>query len=323
MLYANALDAQVGQGKFAAADTTFRQWSRVAPGSGQRLARGFGLAYAKGDYEGALALADSVGLRGDPVWQARSHHFRAAIFRTRGQISGAAGEELAESRILGEMGAKGQALRAAIEWATIPGDHLGNPDVSVRRLDSVLTRNPLDSLAVVDRPYLNLAANFVRQGAVDRAEWVIAEYDRVTPAEVKKGDFERIYAGALMALGRQRYAEALSGFHEYTTRVRGELPGRYEIARTFDAAGQTDSALAAYERYATAPQMGPNGRQVNLPRTFRRLGELYEGKGNKEKALDYYGKFTGLWKNADPELQPQVRDVKQRMATLVAEPRKP
>jgi tetratricopeptide (TPR) repeat protein len=323
VLYINALEAQVSQGKFSAADSTYLQWGRAAPGSSERQAVGFRFAYAKGDYDGALAHADSAGLRGDPVWQARSHHQRAAIFRTRGQIARAAEEELAESRIAREMGAKGQALNAAIEWATIPGDHLGHPDVSVRRLDSVLTRNPLDSVAVVDRPYLPLAENFVRQGAVDRAERLIAEYDRLTPADVKKGDFERIFAGAMVALGRERYGEAVAGFRDYMSRVGGELVGWYEIARTFDAAGQTDSALVAYQQYATVPQMGPTGRPINLPRTFRRLGELYEGKGNKEKALDYYGKFTGLWKDADPELQPQVRDVKQRMAALVAEPRKP
>jgi tetratricopeptide (TPR) repeat protein len=323
VLYTNALAAQVSQGKFAAADSTFQQWSRNSPGSAQRQGMGSWFAYAKGDYDVALAHADSAGLLGDPVWQARSHHARADIFRTRGQIGRAAEEELAESRILRGIGAKGQALTAAIEWATIPGDHLGHPDVAVRRLDSVLTRNPLDSLAVVDRPYLNLAVNFVRQGAADRAERLLAEYDRVMPSDVKKGDFLRIYAGALVALGRQRYEEALSGFHEYMSRAGGELFGRYEIAKTFDAAGRTDSALAAYQQYASTPELGPSGRQYNLPRTFRRLGELYEGKHNREKALEYYGKFAGLWKDADPELQPQVREVKQRMAALVAEPRKP
>jgi hypothetical protein len=39
----------------------------------------------------------------------------------------------------------------------------------------------------------------------------------------------------------------------------------------------------------------------------------------KDKAADYYGRFINLWKNADPELQPQVKEIKDRLAKLVGE----
>jgi hypothetical protein len=35
-----------------------------------------------------------------------------------------------------------------------------------------------------------------------------------------------------------------------------------------------------------------------------------------EKAVGHYLKFVELWKNADPELQPKVASVKQRLARL-------
>jgi tetratricopeptide (TPR) repeat protein len=97
----------------------------------------------------------------------------------------------------------------------------------------------------------------------------------------------------------------------------------YELARTFDDMGQPDSALAVYETYATQPEPGAAGRQWYLATAYRRLGTLYQEKGNKDKALEYYGKFTALWKSADSDLQPRVADVKQRMSELVAEPRRP
>jgi eukaryotic-like serine/threonine-protein kinase len=58
---------------------------------------------------------------------------------------------------------------------------------------------------------------------------------------------------------------------------------------------------------------------LTLGPTYKRLGELYEERGDAVKALDYYGRLVDLWKNADPELQPAVRDVRQRLARLTAE----
>jgi hypothetical protein len=48
----------------------------------------------------------------------------------------------------------------------------------------------------------------------------------------------------------------------------------------------------------------------------RRLGELYEAKGDTAKAVEQYRAFIDLWKNADPELQPRVAEVRRRLAQL-------
>jgi hypothetical protein len=58
---------------------------------------------------------------------------------------------------------------------------------------------------------------------------------------------------------------------------------------------------------------------TSLPRAYQRLGEVQEAKGNRAKALDYYGRLVDLWRNADPSLQPRVKDIKERIARLVAE----
>jgi hypothetical protein len=61
------------------------------------------------------------------------------------------------------------------------------------------------------------------------------------------------------------------------------------------------------------------GDAWTLAATYRRLGELFEERGDREKAIDSYGKFIDLWKQADAELQPQVREIKGRLAKLVGE----
>ena len=42
-------------------------------------------------------------------------------------------------------------------------------------------------------------------------------------------------------------------------------------------------------------------------------------KGDRAKAIDALVKFTDLWKNADPELQPFVAEARRRIARLSAQ----
>jgi hypothetical protein len=62
------------------------------------------------------------------------------------------------------------------------------------------------------------------------------------------------------------------------------------------------------------------GDGPTLAPSLKRLGELYEAKGDRKKAAEYYGRFVELWKDADPELQPGVKEVRGRLARLAQEP---
>ena len=48
----------------------------------------------------------------------------------------------------------------------------------------------------------------------------------------------------------------------------------------------------------------------------KRLGELYEAKGDARRAAEHYSAFVELWKRADPDLQPKVAQVRTRLAAL-------
>ena len=122
-----------------------------------------------------------------------------------------------------------------------------------------------------------------------------------------------------MAEGRG--SEAAAAFRAWWDASGCPNCAQAELGRAYDLSSQPDSAVAAYTRAADTPG-GLGGimtDQWNLAFSYRRLGELYEEKGNKEKALDYYGRFVQLWKDADPELQPQVKEVKERMVKLTSE----
>jgi tetratricopeptide (TPR) repeat protein len=89
----------------------------------------------------------------------------------------------------------------------------------------------------------------------------------------------------------------------------------------FESLQQPDSAIATYEALATLPEPGQAGRPQTLPLTYHRLGELYETRGDRQKAVEYYGKFAELWKDADSELQPRVKEARRRIAELAGEPK--
>ena len=76
--------------------------------------------------------------------------------------------------------------------------------------------------------------------------------------------------------------------------------------------GASDTSASAEESrgYEDEMSLGP---------TYRRLGELYEEKGDQAKAASYYQKFIDLWRDADADLQPQVTEVKKKLAKVVGE----
>jgi tetratricopeptide (TPR) repeat protein len=88
----------------------------------------------------------------------------------------------------------------------------------------------------------------------------------------------------------------------------------------FERAGLPDSALAAYRRAAGRGTVWkPIGDACGLAPSLKRLGELYEEREDRQRALEYCGRFVELWKDADPTLQPAVRDVRARMGQLAGE----
>jgi tetratricopeptide (TPR) repeat protein len=89
------------------------------------------------------------------------------------------------------------------------------------------------------------------------------------------------------------------------------------LAHAYDLANQPDSAIAVFERYlSTRYYYRAATDAMFLAGTYKRLGELYEAKGDKDKAAFYYARFVDLWKDADAELQPRVSEVRKRLAVL-------
>jgi tetratricopeptide (TPR) repeat protein len=97
--------------------------------------------------------------------------------------------------------------------------------------------------------------------------------------------------------------------------------GLVEAATALDRMGRSDSAVVLYERALAMPSLdGGHYEGTWYPVVLRRLGELHASLRHREEAIDYYSQFIELWKDADPDLQPQVEAAREARARLLGEP---
>jgi tetratricopeptide (TPR) repeat protein len=159
-------------------------------------------------------------------------------------------------------------------------------------------------------------------GDVAKARALMAEAATTADTiEARTSEPFRRYILATIAMAEKRPAEALKEYQKIDPRISGCRSCLVAaMGRAYDAAGQPDSAILWSERYlASAEESRAFEDETSLGPTYRRLGELYEEKGNQAKAASYYQKFIDLWRDADADLQPQVAEVKKKLAKVVGE----
>jgi tetratricopeptide (TPR) repeat protein len=127
---------------------------------------------------------------------------------------------------------------------------------------------------------------------------------------------ERVYQGAWLAMATAQYDDAARGFLDAAPGIPFFLERLVMVATAdaFDLAGKPDSAIAHYEKFVATPDPYSETHALFRAGVHKRLGELYEARGDTAKAESHYVKFIELWKDADPELQPQVREIRDRLA---------
>ena len=238
----------------------------------------------------------------------------AILFTTEGRLNSAAAM-YGEFRPPAEdtVGILGRTpiVLAAQDWLR------DRPDSVRHRLDAITAARPPGSANPYEYPWLDLATQYARAAAPGRAKTFLAGFERsATPAmqDFSRQDLET--AHGWIAVAERRYDDAVRAFR--SADVGGcivcALP---PLAHAYDLAGKPDSAIAVFERYLAANDADRVFTdQEYLAGTYKRLGELYEAKGDKQRAARNYAKFVDLWKNADPDLQPRVADVRKRLARL-------
>jgi tetratricopeptide (TPR) repeat protein len=149
------------------------------------------------------------------------------------------------------------------------------------------------------------------------AKQALAGFERDQMASARDPAGRQAFYGAQVALAERRWDQAIRLFHEADARTAANP--RYAMVRigqAHDLAGRGDSAIVYFERFLTTPDPQPEQDSRWRAQVYRRLGELYEAKGAKGDATEQYRRFVDLWARADPDLQPKVAEVRQRLEQL-------
>ncbi|HVT38822.1 MAG TPA: protein kinase [Gemmatimonadaceae bacterium] len=325
-LYTNLLVAQIGQGKIADARHTLVNLRRDYAGA-------FTTEWADAWMQWTVGGPDSLGPSAERLVRSKNPALRAVGTRAEAALAGARGQlrrYSALSRIAEAVADSAHFLADpvgdAADVIVATAVHMNGAANGVKQLDSVVAANPSDKVPVLDRRELEIAAAYAQLGRPEKAKPLIVEFERVASPEerlVRWGAWQA--ARGEVALAEGRATDALVAFRVSASADTGHLEdnvfGRKAVryARAFDRAGQRDSAIAHYEQYASrAGMVSYLNAPLLLPTSLRRLGELYEAKGDITKAIEKYEEFVKLWQNADPELQPQVVEIRERVKRLRA-----
>jgi DNA-binding SARP family transcriptional activator len=288
--YWNALEAQLAQGRDAAAESLLLQ----APAElRQRLDRTVALAVR--DWDAARAAIEV----------ARDGHHLRVLQGLRGKLS-------LDERHLG----------TEFRWWPLQLlRYTGDTARAFRAVRTWRARVGWDTLPPAVRPYWILIPTLAEGGRVAEARRLLDEWRTLVPDDPRHRSDAYWSLGAI-ALAEGRLDSAAAAFLAWHDAPFAEDTHRYnrglsEAGTALDRAGRPDTAIALYERALAIWTMdGVHYEATWYPLVLQRLAELHESLGNADRAIHYYGVFIDLWKDADPDLQPRVADASLALARL-------
>jgi len=317
--FSNEVATQLNLGKAVDAWRTLASFDSAYPANfGTRNTRAM-LLILESKYDSADAVCHKAAAEraNDLPAKAAAVICLQTIARGRGQLREEARRATEQAAVNVQRGLPqanlNREVAAAYDRAWFLNDRAG----AVAILDKALAQTPLEKLPVGTRPFGAVSTTYGLAGRADRARGVLATFDKSAQQVQQIGDeFTRHAILGAVALGEKRYDDAI---REYRAADGGAcmVCQLAPLAYAYDLAGQSDSAIAVFERYQNTPDAGRLGVDAQyLAVSHKRLGELYEAKNDQENALSHYLKFVDLWKNADAELQPKVTEVRARIARL-------
>ncbi len=315
------VNVQASLGQFKAADSTLAASLAVYPRNTTLKMLSATLAYDAGNIDSAIAIARRLTLDSIPLLRTRAYYTVGDLAMVRGQLhqyerAFAAGRALERSGTSPVV-----VLDDSLTAAFNEGWFLGRNAEALARIDAIVAH-----FTPAVHPDGDAAAIYALLGAPAKARTrLIAAEAALTDSASRASAAPGLHQiRGMIALADHHPLDAVTEFRAGDRVVDGPADGCtvclfFVLGQAYDQAGMIDSAIANLERFVRTPYVNRLSQARDgyfLAGSFKRLGELYEGKGDSKNAISNFQRFIDLWKDADPELQPKVREVRDRLARL-------
>ena len=320
--YLNLADVQVILGKVMEASATFERMIAAFPDNAEVESWRAAFASMAWNYEEAethiAAYLDRSGHNlNSRAWAGAALGSMAAA---RGRVAEAERRLRDAMRAAREAGDRPYYHDLAQDLATYYVRVLRQRQRAVREIEHALAVYPLDSLPAMQRRHVALARIYAWAGQPGRTRELLAEYEQAVDPRFRRltdNEWPPQAARGELALAEGRFQDAIADFRQVESWGQCRLCGVEALGRAYAMAGQTDSAIAVYERYLGTPWLQRFTLDASeLATVYRQLGALYERQGEVEKAKRSYQRFVELWKDCDPALRPEVARVRRRLSEL-------
>jgi len=324
-LYTNMASALIAEGKYAALDSFAQDAARrldrpgVLPNA--MIAGGFAAAREWRRADSMVRASAAISMTRTDAQNMR--FFEMDVRTALGQHEAALRLVDATANELAVAGDTGTAFDLASSHAWESLLFLGDTAGARRQMAELLRRFPFDRIPPADRPYGNLGGFYARLGDVEAVRRYQREFEAAVPV-AERGPASRYQWGAAEAWARRDYPAASAQMELARRASACANCWRYEAGEMWSAAGNDDSTLAVLEPVVNSIfARDRTADSYNYAPALNRLGEIYEGKGNKVKAREYYERFIEQWRDADPVFQPRVAEAKRRLAALGSDAARP
>ncbi|MBL8996657.1 MAG: protein kinase [Gemmatimonadetes bacterium] len=314
------------QGKVRAADSAIAVDRRRSPGRVPIEMEALRLLKTRGRldaFERGLDSARAVRNPVDPTFALRE---LAGLAFEQGRVKRWQSLDAQRRQLDSTLGRRQSRLNVALN-AVGNRALLGLPvEAELKEVDAVLREEPIERMPASSRPYLNLAVTYALAQRPDRSRALMARHDaEVTDPAVRTARRRQVdFVESIIARAEGRWGDAIARMRAWDRDPDGPAQRCGHCLATnliwmFAEAGMADSALAEYEAYRAAgygarERDGPDVEMGAPP--MAAIARIYEMKGDTANAVALYREFIELWKDADPELQPQVAAARERLRAL-------
>jgi tetratricopeptide (TPR) repeat protein/tRNA A-37 threonylcarbamoyl transferase component Bud32 len=323
--YTNLVSTLFNQAKVDEAERVANEFAQRFPGTTFTKTNAIHFLYQRGQLDSLDKWLKAMSVDPNPIVRVNGFGGLATMSIMRGRFDDLRryGQEALKVQLaLG--GQRPPRFQDSLQRAQIEFIFFDDTARALQLVEYQLAATDLRSMPFDQRPYAALAGLYAAAGQPARARALVSEWQQGQTdsglARIQEPTVRSI--NGLIALSEEKYPEALRDLWSADTTYDGpsgncEICIMDDIGNIHARAGNTDSAIVYFEKYLYTPyygRMNLDGGSKAL--MLKRLGELYEKKGDIEKAALRYREFLSLWDKADPRLQPKVREVRERLSRL-------